>query len=1467
MEYKIDWDFISSLEGKGAKHGYVPSDNSGVTIATGFDLKEKDENFFRSIGLSQNIIDKLISYVGISGAEAEDLIAQKPLILEDNEVSEIDLASKNFYAHSIAQDYNNRNPNVKFEDLEPYQQTIIASVGFQYGSFNRKDGSPMNFISQATSGDWDGLVKNLQNFEDQFPTRRNKEANYFIEKSKKKNLNKVDYFFHNLATKVDNIIDNIPGVNVLSTEDLQNQKIEKVKKEPIETKDPITNLENELKRDALTMGGSDFDLITNQYVDDKVKKDITAPQQKSFLSEVHNKIKDFKYNIKEKEKFKTNTLKDEKNNLEVTLDVPKQITPTKHFVKPDENKTFFSDTTDKRYRGNNNLAYSKPYQLGEVFESNLNDMKEYGLFTSSYNGLVDDWEKVVEEVSHVFGVEIPHFEDYIPEVDDQYLISPSDPTGIGFAFNGKDVAAKAPYKEKIAYLDKVIAQLIKDNPDKASDFKGYEHYFALRSAEAKQSQEDIAIAAMYADSGWDKWGGSLSGVGWGALHDPVVLASLPVSMLVGWEGSIAVATLRVMALEAIIGSVSETIIQTQVVPYKQKLGLDYDWGDASKIIGTVGLTSSVFGGAITAGGKGTVAAFKALEKTLAKTNPNIAAKLLGKELNRLVDEGADPKLLLEYLEGRIALLNPTELVQLSKSLPETIIVNPKYSQAIKDLENNILNEAESPIENTVAGKNEHNERHNKSIETILRDEEVSIPDQPINKLDIDPDRPIVNHVKLDPDQIEVDAKTFQFKTGGDSQGVLEKLQGVEKWDHNAAGTVMVFENANGKYFIADGHQRLGLAKRIKAKDPSQDVYLMTTIRREVDGHTPESTMVEAMLINVIADTAKAPDVARILLKMGEAGTAALLEGRVKPSQALWNNATGLYRLGDEGFEFWLQGNVKDNIAAQVGHIIDDPQASINILKILEKAKPADIVEARMMIRQALSAGLYETKQVDLFGTSVMKNTLFVERTKVYKAALNNLKKERGIFKALVENDTKIKKSGRNKLDTKYNQKEVELNEIAIQKLEKLANRKGQLSDDLTASAKLWRDGSKREAVESFKEAIISSIKRGDHKGIDASGSERNIYASQSKAPVRQKPKENIITEKLETFDNPQHSVKFIKEADDQLEELKLEVEASGKDKTLDTETASVKTQDEFFQITTAEPPSSVFAKANKEPSQSLGEVDSSVGSVKLISGTDHTVLQSSNNVKFLLSQAKKQRKNIENSLIQIAENFENTKVVVNLKKAKNLNDKIAQKKALHGDEYDVSLIGDIARGRINVSSLDDITNLDIYLKNNFQIIKKTDYFETPKEDTGYRGVHYQLVTEDGLGFELQIHHKELIDVIDKLRKLPNASYNKYKSLSKLTPEQEADRIKIAAGEKKIIDAKFAELELQAKGLPEQQAAGGMFDEFERNQLNLTDEVLMGDKIDPDGALVPNIKTLKQVIDDVEDDGNIIDFLKDCPGIK
>ena len=68
----INWEFISSLEGKGVNKAYVPSDNSGVTVATGFDLKEKDVDLLSEMGISSETIDVLQPYFGKSGNEAKE---------------------------------------------------------------------------------------------------------------------------------------------------------------------------------------------------------------------------------------------------------------------------------------------------------------------------------------------------------------------------------------------------------------------------------------------------------------------------------------------------------------------------------------------------------------------------------------------------------------------------------------------------------------------------------------------------------------------------------------------------------------------------------------------------------------------------------------------------------------------------------------------------------------------------------------------------------------------------------------------------------------------------------------------------------------------------------------------------------------------------------------------------------------------------------------------------------------------------------------------------------------------------------------------------------------------------------------------------------------------------------------------------------------------------------------------------
>ena len=58
--------------------------------------------------------------------------------------------------------------------------------------------------------------------------------------------------------------------------------------------------------------------------------------------------------------------------------------------------------------------------------------------------------------------------------------------------------------------------------------------------------------------------------------------------------------------------------------------------------------------------------------------------------------------------------------------------------------------------------------------------------------------------------VKIDAARFQFKSGGDAQGVTDALAGVKEWDDTASGIALVWEDLKT---TVDGHQRLGQAQR------------------------------------------------------------------------------------------------------------------------------------------------------------------------------------------------------------------------------------------------------------------------------------------------------------------------------------------------------------------------------------------------------------------------------------------------------------------------------------------------------------------------------------------------------------------------------------------------------------------------------------------------------------------------------
>jgi len=172
----IDWAFIHELEGTRLK-GYVPDPDgseSGVTIASGFDLGAR--NLSDLAGLPQDIIELLTPYLGIKGAQAEEIAGD--LKVSDEQAKIIDEFSKEDAVNKLRSKWQAATGE-SFDDLPMNQATVVASVAFQYGDLASK--TP-NFWRQVTSGDWDGAVKNLNNFKDKYPTRRKKEADYFQKK-------------------------------------------------------------------------------------------------------------------------------------------------------------------------------------------------------------------------------------------------------------------------------------------------------------------------------------------------------------------------------------------------------------------------------------------------------------------------------------------------------------------------------------------------------------------------------------------------------------------------------------------------------------------------------------------------------------------------------------------------------------------------------------------------------------------------------------------------------------------------------------------------------------------------------------------------------------------------------------------------------------------------------------------------------------------------------------------------------------------------------------------------------------------------------------------------------------------------------------------------------------------------------------------------------------------------------------
>ena len=333
-----------------------------------------------------------------------------------------------------------------------------------------------------------------------------------------------------------------------------------------------------------------------------------------------------------------------------------------------------------------------------------------------------------------------------------------------------------------------------------------------------------------------------------------------------------------------------------------------------------------------------------------------------------------------------------------------------------------------------------------------------------------------------PADIDVDAALMQFKGGGDQFGVTERLRGIEEWDPISAGAVTVWEANDGRRLIADGHQRLGLAKRMQEAGKGGDIRLNAFVLREADGISAADARIITALKNIAEGSGSLTDAAKIFREGGPMAEDAL-RGRLPPRSTLVRDGKALARLSDEAFGAVVNEVVPESWGAAIGALAPDPATHMALIDLLAKFGPPNRRQAESIIRQAIDAGFSRETQEELFGSRDVATALFGQKAKILDRTLGELRKLKDVFRVAGNNAGALEGAG-SRIDVAGAKSAADLNAVALDIVDRLALRKGTVGDLFNEAAKRLSQGEPigrivADLVEQLRELDLDAVIRED----------------------------------------------------------------------------------------------------------------------------------------------------------------------------------------------------------------------------------------------------------------------------------------------------------------------------------------------------------------------------------------------------
>jgi hypothetical protein len=632
--------------------------------------------------------------------------------------------------------------------------------------------------------------------------------------------------------------------------------------------------------------------------------------------------------------------------------------------------------------------------------------------------------------------------------------------------------------------------------------------------------------------------------------------------------------------------------------------------------------------------------------------------------------------------------------------------------------------------------------------------------------------------------LKVDAERFQFKGGGDDRGVTQRLSGVQDWNPELAGNIVVWEAADGTRYVADGHQRTGLATRLMNEKPELNIRIPAYVYREVDGITALEARYRAAIKNIGEGTGDALDTAKVF-RYGDKERIDKVMRSLSPNQANVRQGQALARLGDEAFMIAETTDIPLNYSSLVADLTNDEAKQAAMMRLLMQAEPENAFVAENIMRQALTDDFSEETTSDLFGEVTSMVPLYTDKAKVLDKALKIIGKEKSALSNLVRNDDIVQAFG-NTLNIDATQQGLDMTKALQTIVQKQAFVKGPIADLLTQAAKEVQNGtSHTAAARGFTRVLREQITPDWIRGVVSGTAGELKLQGKSFGEIAGIEQQNLFREAVENS-APMGEPKAIearyadfKEAAGQVE-IPASAKASG-----ETSPASQRidngalegSQDVPVQLTMRSKLSPTFSTAKISPSNEkggfakIGEVDAATGK---------RILHKLNDVKPLLKQAEKTIEPLKTWLTNLSSEINGIEFVgARVKDTKKLTDKA---KILNRPANQIS---DYLGARVTFDSMKSMREFMAKFEGEAKIIDKEDFLQSGMPASGYRAIHLQALTKDGFSYELQIMPKTIYDVYEEGR----AGYAKWKTLREnFTPEQRIQATADLAKDKEIYES-------------------------------------------------------------------------------